>query len=108
NGIGVTRDLQQANYWYRKERSVKINKTLYMDIDDNSGLEKILNDEKYQLSWIPYNEFRDIEKIGNGGFATVYFAHWFDKTTNVWMPFALKLIHDSNKYNQEFADEVVY
>ncbi|CAG8733487.1 16836_t:CDS:1, partial [Racocetra fulgida] len=62
-------------------------------------------DEKYQLSWIPYNEFQDIDEIGKGGFATVHYAYWHDKNRNYWNEVALKLIHDSNKCNQEFINE---
>ncbi|RIB25356.1 hypothetical protein C2G38_2166075 [Gigaspora rosea] len=87
-----------------EERAIKrINKSSYKDIDDN--LKKIL--EKYQLSWIPYNEFRKIQEIGGGGFATVYFAYWLNKTINTWMDIALKLIHGSNKCNQEFISHCV-
>src|SRR4051794_18198315 len=28
------------------------------------------------IDWIPYNEFKDIEQIGKGGFGTVYSAVW--------------------------------
>ena len=33
---------------------------------------KILTENKYQLSWILYDEFNNIKEIGKGGFATVY------------------------------------
>ncbi|CAG8794702.1 3542_t:CDS:1, partial [Racocetra fulgida] len=64
-----------------------------------------LNDEKYQLSWIPYNEFQNIREIGKGGFATVYYARWLDKNRNYWSDIVLKLIHNSNKHNQGFINE---
>src|SRR5207253_504870 len=33
-------------------------------------------DNSHYLQWIPYEEFKDIEKIGEGGFATIYKARW--------------------------------
>src|SRR6266511_5596709 len=35
-------------------------------------------DNKYYLQWIPYDELKDIEKIGEGGFATIYKATWIN------------------------------
>ena len=70
-------------------------------------MKKILDDEKYQLLWIPYNEFQNIKEIGKGGFATVYYARWLDKNRSHWTDIAFKLIHGSNKCNQEFVDEVI-
>ncbi|RIB15465.1 hypothetical protein C2G38_2093129 [Gigaspora rosea] len=61
NGIGVPRDIHRANHWYRRERGVKrINRLPYENLDDN--LKNILDEEKYQLSWIPYNKF-EIELV---------------------------------------------
>ena len=54
--------------------------------DENSEIEeienkvkKILIDNKHHLSWISFEEFRDFEMIGKGGFATVYCARWIIK-----------------------------
>src|SRR5947208_8239835 len=33
---------------------------------------------KYYLQWIPYDELKDIEKIGEGGFSTIYKAIWIN------------------------------
>src|SRR5947209_20228965 len=35
-------------------------------------------DNLYYLQWIPYDELKDIEKIGEGGFSTVYKATWLN------------------------------
>ena len=32
----------------------------------------------YYLQWIPYDELKDIEKIGESGFATIYHATWIN------------------------------
>src|SRR5260363_143357 len=93
NGIGVQRNIQSANHWYRKYRNLlktnKINKSL--DID--SDLKKILDDDRYKLSWIDYLEFKDIKEIGKGGFATVYSSFWNDRINNSSKYVALKEIH---------------
>ena len=33
-------------------------------------------DSYYYIEWIPYDDLKDIEKIGEGGFATVYKSEW--------------------------------
>ncbi|CAG8764175.1 18157_t:CDS:2, partial [Gigaspora margarita] len=45
----------------------------YLDIDDE--VKVLLDNDKYQLSWVPY-DFENIEVIGKGGFAIVYSAKW--------------------------------
>ncbi|RIB12255.1 kinase-like domain-containing protein [Gigaspora rosea] len=88
NGIGTPRDLQKADYWYQKEQKELI--------------------EKYPIPWIPYNEFTDVEKIGQGGFATVFKAIWYNKEQFVYSNVALKLLHGSNpkkSQNEEFIQE---
>jgi serine/threonine protein kinase len=37
-----------------------------------------------KLQWIPYEEFTDIEKIGEGGFSKIYKAYWKKKTGKKW------------------------
>ena len=61
-----------------------------------------MDDERYQLSWISYDEFNDITQIGKGGFATVYVAGWLDKGQNNMIDVALKIIDNS----EEFINEV--
>ncbi|RIB18234.1 hypothetical protein C2G38_2185176 [Gigaspora rosea] len=93
-----------------------------LEIEDN--LKKILTENEYQLSWIPlrvfssnsswvflastvtYDDFTKIEEIGKGGFATVYYAIWYDKSQNATIPVALKLLHESNNYHEEFIKEL--
>ena len=72
----------------------------------NPELKRILDDERFKLSWIDYNEFRDIKKKGDGGFATVYYARWYDRINSAWVNSALKVIRDSNENEQEFIQEL--
>ena len=62
-----------------------------------------MNDERYQLLWIPYGKFEDIKEIGKGGFATVYHAKCIIDYNTYYTKysFAIKKIHD-----QDFFDEV--
>ena len=70
-------------------------------------------DNDYYLQWIPYNDLTNIEKIGEGGFATISKATWlngwkytdrisYDKTV------ALKKLHNSQNISDEFLNEVNY
>ncbi|CAG8809445.1 506_t:CDS:2, partial [Cetraspora pellucida] len=78
---------------------------IYENSEIEDDLKKVLTENKYQLSWIPYDEFTNIREIGKGGFATVYYAWWCDKILNVSDSVALKLLHGSNIYREEFIKE---
>ncbi len=41
----------------------------------NTQLEAKGFDSLYYIEWIPYDDLKDIKKIGEGGFATVYGAY---------------------------------
>ncbi|RIB07473.1 hypothetical protein C2G38_2214312 [Gigaspora rosea] len=87
-----------------------------LEIENN--LKKILTENEYQLSWIPYDDFTKIEEIGKGEFATVlgffFFsfrfilgcAIWYDKSQNATISVALKLLHESNNYHEEFIKKL--
>ncbi|RIB23868.1 hypothetical protein C2G38_2071639, partial [Gigaspora rosea] len=104
NGIGTKRDIQSANYWFKKFRSLlKTNKS---PDHINPELKKILDDHRFKLSWIDYNECKIIREKGKGGFATVYSARWYDRINDTWRYCALKVIHNSNENEQEFIQEL--
>ena len=69
------------------------------------------------FEWIPYDQFRNIKKIGQGGFATVYSAIWkdgplsYNTFSKMWLnvintKVALKCLHDSTNTTDEFMKEV--
>ena len=71
----------------------------------------------YYLQWIPYNDLTNIEKIGEGGFATISKATWLNgyktvnddrERTSKDMPVALKKLHNSQNISDEFLNEVNY
>jgi hypothetical protein len=49
-------------------------------IDDFIHEMQLKIDKYYDIvfEWIPYDQFNDIKKVGQGGFATVYSAIWKD------------------------------
>ncbi|CAG8726979.1 2471_t:CDS:1, partial [Ambispora leptoticha] len=71
------------------------------DVDEY--LKKILIEHRCQLPWIPYNEFKNIVKVGKGGFAVVHYARWIDKSSNIEQSVALKTHHtyDTNQFIEE-------
>jgi serine/threonine protein kinase len=81
---------------------------LLHNIEISDNLKKILTENKYQLSWIPYEDFKIIAEIGKGGFAIVYAAEWIDKSLNCLRAVALKMLHESNNYHEEFIKEVIF
>jgi serine/threonine protein kinase len=46
------------------------------EIIRNTQLEAKGFDSRYYIEWIPYDDLKNIEKIGSGGFATVYQSRW--------------------------------
>jgi hypothetical protein len=68
--------------------------------------------------WIPYNQFKDISRLGKGCFGTVYLATWLDgprdnlnrDTQRVERrpneKVVLKVLHNSQKINVDFLKEV--
>ena len=46
------------------------------EIIRNTQLEAKGFDSHYYIEWIPYDDLKNIEKIGEGGFATVYQGEW--------------------------------
>ncbi|CAG8764778.1 19257_t:CDS:1, partial [Gigaspora rosea] len=49
-------------------------------INDDNGVKKILDNNKYQLS---YKNLRSIEEVGNGGFSKVYKAKFVKNGINL-------------------------
>jgi hypothetical protein len=67
------------------------------------------------IEWIPYDQFKDIKKIGEGGFAKIYSAIWKDGllyyknkkyVRELSKKVALKCIDDSRNNVDEFLNEV--
>ena len=69
----------------------------------------------FYLEWIPYNDLTSIEKIGEGGFATIYKATWLNgykgvdyqiiERTSKDLTVALKKLHNNNNNSQNISDE---
>jgi hypothetical protein len=67
------------------------------------------------FEWIPYDQFGGIEKVGQGGFATIYSATWdgplkYDINAMKYKRYpsrvALKCLFDSQDITDEFLNEV--
>ena len=82
-----------------------------LSIDHNSNTSNMI------FEWIPYDQFSNIEKIGKGGFSTVYSAKWkngpleydVDEETYNRNPdrvIALKCLHNSQSITDKFLNEV--
>jgi hypothetical protein len=78
---------------------------------------KIDNHDDLVFEWIPYNQFNNIEKVGEGGFAIVYSANWkngpleYDTDKNIYKRnpnkvIALKCLHNSQNISNKFLNEV--
>src|SRR5207248_3001298 len=55
-------------------------------------------DNDHYLQWISYNDLKDIEEIGEGGFATIYKATWIN---------GQKYINDFDNHKKIIGDRIV-
>ena len=85
------------------------------EIIRNTQLEARGFDSLFYIEWIPYDDLKDIEKIGEGGFANVYKGRWsngpkFVKTNKRYYYkngyVALKKLKNSQSISDEFLKEV--
>ena len=85
------------------------------EIIRNTQLEAKGFDSCYYIEWIPYDDLKNIKKIGKGGFATVYQGEWSngprfvlnDKRYYYNNGFvALKKLENSQNVSDEFLKEV--
>ena len=69
------------------------------------------------LEWVPYNRFKNIEHLAEGGFGTVYKAIWIDgyicywnNSQNKWsrskIEIVLKRLNDSQNLNADFLQQI--
>ena len=72
-------------------------------------------DSHYYIEWIPYDDLKDIKKIGKGGFSTVYEGKWSTgprfvlKNKRYYFKggyVALKKLENSQNISDEFLKEV--
>ena len=85
------------------------------EIIRNTQLEAKGFDSHYYIEWIPYYDLKDIKKIGEGGFATVYQGKWsngpklvLDNKRHYYINghVALKKLKNSQNISDEFLKEV--
>ncbi len=85
------------------------------EIIRNTQLEAKGFNSRYYIEWIPYDDLKDIKKIGKGGFATVYQGEWSNGprfvSSNKRYYFknghvALKKLENSQNISDEFLKEV--
>jgi hypothetical protein len=97
----------------------------------NNDIDKFIKDtiydarnDKYNvkfLEWVPFDRFKDIKQIGEGGFAKVYSATWIDgkaeyyKQNGEWkkkepqpIKVALKRLNGSQNISAEYLNEVCF
>ena len=82
----------------------------------NTQLEAKGFDSFYYIEWIPYDDLKNIKKIGEGGFATVHQGEWsngprfvYDNKKRYYLgagPVALKKLENSQNTSDEFLKEV--
>ena len=68
------------------------------------------------LKWVPFDRFKDIKQIGEGGFSKVYSATWinghYDNPREILNPgpmkVALKRLNESQNMSDEYLNKVLY
>ncbi|RGB34892.1 hypothetical protein C1646_759997 [Rhizophagus diaphanus] len=97
----------------------------------NNEIDKFIKDTIYgarnertgvypYLEWVPFDKFKDINQIGEGGFSKVYSATWidgpkiiFDYYSKIWkkrksepIKVALKRLNGSENMSAEYLNEI--
>ncbi|CAB5393118.1 unnamed protein product [Rhizophagus irregularis] len=91
----------------------------------NEVIDKLIQDMQSKINsyddivfeWVTYNQFSNIKKVGEGGFAEVYSAIWrdgplcYDNNNNEYIrtqnkKVALKCLHNSQNISNKFLNEV--
>ncbi|CAB5362463.1 unnamed protein product [Rhizophagus irregularis] len=68
---------------------------------DNAILDKFISEKR--LKWIPYNKFKNIEYLGEGGFGTIFKAIWANRRGNIEV--VLKCVNKLNENLDDFLNE---
>ena len=101
-----------ANWTSGNEEVDNLIREMQLKIKDCDDYEHII------FEWIPYDQFSEIEEIGQGGFAKVYSAIWKDGplhfdyhyddglTRQSNKKVALKCLYNSQNITNEFLKEV--
>jgi hypothetical protein len=93
----------------------------------NNEIDKFIKDTMYKrkndkfLEWVPFDKFKDINQIGEGGFSKVYSATWIDgpkiygkgykrweKNKSESNKVALKRLNGSENMSAEYLNEVSF
>ncbi|CAB5361016.1 unnamed protein product [Rhizophagus irregularis] len=78
------------------------------------------NKDRKLLEWVPFDKFKDINQIGEGGFSKVYFATWIDGPKAIYKKYdgglenrksepikvALKRLNGSENMSAEYLSEI--
>ena len=100
---------KEFTYWTSENQKIdNLIQKKQLEIDDPSDI---------VFEWIPYDKFDKVEKIGKGGFSTVYSAIWkdgplhYDIQKNKYkrnenIKVALKCLNNSKEITDEFVNEV--
>src|SRR5581483_6338906 len=78
-------------YWCQTCNSEQFRKNFDKWTSGNSLVNNFIQDAQLEarnnhevMEWIPYNRFRNIEYLAQGGSSTIYKAIWLDGYINEW------------------------
>ena len=77
----------------------------------NEFIDKFINEtqkkpSKKQLTWIPYDRFKNIEYLDKGGFSIIYKAIWLNNNETAVVLKSINNFNSSSKNLNEFLNEV--
>ncbi|GBC06810.1 hypothetical protein RclHR1_07060003 [Rhizophagus clarus] len=69
-----------------KDGLLRSKNTHYILLSENGSVDNVIQEMQLKINgyndiifeWIPYSQFNNIKKIGEGGFSTIYLAKWKD------------------------------
>jgi serine/threonine protein kinase len=119
------REYTDLEYKWCKQCQINYLKSNFANCSGNEKIDDLIQEMQLKIDnyddmifeWIPYNQFDYIEKVGKGGFATVYSALWkdgplvYDRNEHIYKrnnykEVALKCLNNSQSITKEFLNEV--
>ncbi|RGB41557.1 kinase-like domain-containing protein [Rhizophagus diaphanus] len=80
----------------------EINSTI--DRSYNTQLEKLMDQSEMLMEWIPYSQFKNIQKVAEGGFSIIYQAILYNGSYNETI--ILKKFKNSQDFSKYFLNEL--
>ena len=93
-------------FWYKPCNSKHFQNDFNNWTSRNDKIDKFIQDAQLNadyfyevIEWIPYDRYKDVKQIGEGGFGTIHYARWIDGFSEHHKEVALKKFDNFVNFN---------